>query len=135
MQQLLHMQVIRSTTPRQAEATVRLLLIAWTLQEQNGQRIRNELRVLHAHLHQQPLVPKRLGEMVSEPRISSWVRTSICVVTLRCQIAGHWSSERVWACLPRLIRFLCPSSRRRLHQETVIRTWLRQQKATTEPMT
>jgi hypothetical protein len=134
MKQVLRAQVIRSTTPAQAEATVRLLLIAWVLQEQDGQHLRDTLRVLHDHLAQGPLGPTQLGHVVHEPHISSWVLTSVCVATLRCQVAGAWCSARVRACLPRLIRFLCPSPRRRPHQETVIRAWLRQQDRLVQPM-
>ncbi len=134
MKQVLRAQVIRSTTPAQAEATVRLLLIAWALPEQDGQRIRATLRTVHQHLHHPPLQANQVGQALREPHISSWVLTKVCVATLRSQVAGTWSCEQLWERLPRLLRFLCPSPRRRLHQETVIRIWLRQQEAMIEPM-
>lgn len=128
IKQLLRAQVIRSTSPAQAEATVRLLLVAWALQDHEAERVRNYLRALHHHFTSAPPAAAALGHTLREPVVSSWVLTSICLATVRSHIAGIWSWDRIWACLPRLVRFLCPSPRRRQHQETVVRAWLLQQR-------
>lgn len=126
IKQLLRVQVIRSTTAAQAEATVRLVRVAWALHEQDAQRVRSYLDALHQQLKQAPPGAAALGQALQEPPVSSWLLTSVCLTLLQSQVAGAWSWMRVWECLPRLVRFFCPSPRRRQHQETVIRTWIRQ---------
>ncbi len=124
IKQLLRTHVIRSTTPAQAEATVRLHLIAWALQEQEAVFIRGCLRTVHHHLCVERPGTKELGTVLGGATVSSWVLANVCLATLRSHVVGQWPWERLRACLPRLHRFLCPSPRQRPHQETVIRTWL-----------
>ncbi len=126
IKQLLRAHVIRSTTAAQAEATVRLVLVAWALQDQEAALTRVHLRVLHQQICQQPPGARALGTALGGPAVSSWVLASVCLAPLRGHVLGQWCWARLRTCLPRLIRFLCPSSRRRTHQETVIRTWLLQ---------
>ena len=109
MKQLLRLNQLRSTHRTTVEATIRALLIAWAFQEAVG-----------ADLH-------RCLRAVSAPRpvvISRWLVTSLGLATLRQQVQSTWSQARLRLCLPRLQRFLCSRPRRRVHQETVVRTWL-----------
>jgi Transposase DDE domain len=115
MKQVLNLNQIRSTQLAQVEATVRLLLIAWALQEGEAAQVRRQLP--------SGLPPARV---LTAPRVvSSWLLTGLCVELLRQQVRGHWSQARLRACLPRLQRFLCSRPRcRRVHQETDVRAWL-----------
>jgi hypothetical protein len=61
------------------------------------------------------------------------VRSGVCVglglETLRQQVQGTWSQSRLRACLPRVRRFLGLPPRRRAHQETAVRAWLKGRKS------
>jgi hypothetical protein len=124
MKQVLHLNQIRSKQREPVEATVRLLLIAWALHEDEAAQIR-------------ALLPCGLPAAAWEPMppvVSSWLLTGLCVETLRQQVRGQWSQARLRACLPRLRRFLCSRARRRVHQETDVRAWLeRRQRAPVLP--
>jgi hypothetical protein len=114
MKQVLQLNQIRSTQRDQVEATVRLLLIAWALQEGEAAQVRAMLpRGL-------PTATWGSGARV----VSSWLLTGVCLATLRQQVQGQWSQARLRECLPRLQRFLCSRLRRRGHQETEVRAWL-----------
>lgn len=115
MKQVLQLNQIRSRQRTQVEATVRLLLIAWTLQAGEAAQIR---ALLPRELPAAPL------QWTEPPVVSTWVLTRLCVETLRQQVRGHWSQTRLRACLPRLHRYLCSRPRRRGHQETQVRAWL-----------
>jgi hypothetical protein len=93
------------------QATVRALLIAWALQEQVAAAVRAELPSGSRDPHQP---------------VSSWLLASLSVSTLRVQVRGHWTRARLEACLPRLVRFLVSSPRKRRQQEADIRQWLEQ---------
>ena len=126
IKQLLRAQIIRSTTAVQAEATVRLLLVAWALHEQDAAWVRIHLGTLHQQVCQAVPGARALGTALGGPAVRSWGLASVCLATLRSQVLGQWCWVRLHTCLPRLLRFLCPSPRQRTHQETVIRTWLLQ---------
>ena len=111
MKQLLRLNQIRSTQRTSVEATVRALLIAWTLHESTTTWLRLLLRATAA-----------LESVV----VSSWLVSGLGLETLRQQVQGRCSEARLQACLPRLHRFLCSRPRRRGHQESVVRTWLEQ---------
>jgi hypothetical protein len=111
MQQLLRLNQIRSTHRTSVEATVRALLIAWALQESTTTWLRTLLRATAS------------PECVV---VSSWLVSGLGLETLRQQVQGRWSEARLQACLPRLHRFLCSRPRRRGHQESAVRTWLKQ---------
>ncbi len=64
--------------------------------------------------------------------VSSWLLSGLSLETLRQQVFGSWSEARLQEYVPRLARFLCRPSRRRLHQESTIRAWL-EQRAPTPP--
>jgi hypothetical protein len=49
--------------------------------------------------------------------------------SLRQQVQGTWSQTRLRACLQRLRRFLVLPPRRREHQETAVRAWLKGRKS------
>ncbi len=117
MKQVLELAQLRSKQREVVEATVRLLLIAWALQEDEAGQVR-------ALLAQG--LPVEVGVATEEPRIvSSWLLTVLCLETLRGQVRGRWSAARLRACLPRLARYLCSRVRkRRPHQETEVRAWL-----------
>lgn len=106
LKQLLRVRPLRCKRRAMAEATVRALLIAWVLQE----RLATSLRAALAGDGQWP--------------ISSWRICQLSLDVMRQEVLGTWTRERVRACLPRLTRFLCNSPRKRIQQETQIRTWL-----------
>ena len=111
MKQLLRLNQIRSTNRTSVEATVRALLVAWTLHEDTTTWLRSLLSAMP---------PPALAV------VSSWLLSGLGLDTLRQQVQGTWSEARVQACLPRLRRFLCSRLRRRGHQECAVRAWLAQ---------
>jgi hypothetical protein len=121
MKQVLQLNQIRSTQRDQVEATVRLLLIAWALQEGEAAQVRRQLP--------RGLPPASGHAAASPPSVSSWLLTELCLDLLRQQVRGQWSQARLRACLPRLQRFLCSRPRRRGHQETDVRTWLERRRS------
>ncbi|MCA1599895.1 MAG: transposase, partial [Chloroflexi bacterium] len=116
MKQVLDLNQLRSKQREVVEATVRLLLIAWALQEDEAAQVRTQLP--HG-------LPREASVPCAEPTVvSSWLLTVLCLETLRQQVRGQWTQARLRACLPRLRRYLCSPPRRRRHQETAIRAWL-----------
>lgn len=116
MKQVLELAQLRSKQREVVEATVRLLLIAWALQEEEAGQVR-------ALLPQG--LPVEVGVPSEEPGVvSSWLLTVLCLETLCGQVRGQWSAARLRACLPRLQRYLCSRPRKRSHQETEVRAWL-----------
>ena len=111
MKQLLRLNQIRSTNRTSVEATVRALLVAWTLHEDTTAWLRSLWRAT---------APPTL--MV----VSSWLLSGLGLETLRQQGQGRWSEARLEACWPRLQRFLCSRLRRRVHQESAVRVWWEQ---------
>jgi hypothetical protein len=109
MKQLLQAHTVRATTRASAEPTVRLLLIAWLLQDEEAAAVRTAL----------PQAGGRVPQV-----LSSWLLHGLSVEVVRQQVRGQWSRARLQACLPHLVRFLCASPRRRVHQETTVRAWL-----------
>ncbi len=109
LKQLLRVSDLRCHEPAAVEAAVRALLIAWALQEQ----ITAEVRTLLPTGSREPTHPA-----------SSWLLASLSVQTLREQVRGSWTLGRLRACLPRLVRFLVSSPRKRRQQEADIRQWL-----------
>jgi hypothetical protein len=117
MKQVLHLNQIRSQQREQVEATVRLFLIAWALQESEAAQVRRQLP--------RGLPPGSVGAVACPPVVSRWLLTELGLDLLRQQGRGQWSQARFRACLPRVQRFLCRRPRRRRgHQETDVRTWL-----------
>lgn len=117
MKQVLELAQLRSKQREVVEATVRLLLIGWALQEEEAAQVR---ALLPQGLPAEARLP------AAEPVVvSSWLVTVLCLETLRGQVRGMWSAARLRACLPRLARYLCSRPRRkRVHQETEVRAWL-----------
>jgi hypothetical protein len=122
MKQVLTLNQIRSTQPPQVEATVRLLLIAWALQEGEAAQVRRQLP--------SDLPPANVLTAPCPCVVSSWLLTGLCMELLRQQVRGHWAQARLRACLPHLQRFLCSRPRRqRVHQETDVRAWLERRRS------
>lgn len=111
MKQLLRLNQIRSTHRSSVEATVRALLVAWTLHEGTTTLLRTLLSA--------PSPPEQAV-------LSSWLLSGLGLDTVRQHVQGTWSEARLLACAPRLRRFLCTRLRRRGHQESTIRAWLAQ---------
>jgi hypothetical protein len=109
LKQLLRVTDLRCRERAAVEATVRALLLAWALQEQLASELRAQL-------------PS--GGCDPQQPASSWLLASLSVQTLRQQVHGSWSVARLHACLPRLVRFLVSSPRKRRQQEADIRQWL-----------
>jgi hypothetical protein len=111
MNQLLRLNQIRRTHRTSVEATVRALLVAWTLHADTTTWLR---RLLSA------TAPPAMAV------VSSWRLSGLGLDTLRQQGQGRWSEARLQACLPRLSRFLWSRPRRRVHQESTARAWWEQ---------
>lgn len=106
MKQLLRTHRVRCKRPAMAEATVRALLVAWVLQERLAETLREAM------------------EGDGQWQVSSWRVCQLSLETLRQEVLGTWTRERLRACVSRLVRFLCNSPRKRSQQETQIRAWL-----------
>ena len=119
LKQLLRVADLRCHAQAGVEATVRALLVAWALQEQ----VTAELRALLPTGTRDPTHPA-----------SSWLLAGLSVATLRVQVRGNWTLGRLRACLPRLVRFLVSSPRKRCQQEAAIRQWLEQRFCVTQPL-
>lgn len=118
IKQMLKMHCINSKRPDTVQATIRALLVAWVLQEQQAAQVRLLL---------QQLVHSALSATLALPGarpVSSWSVCKLCLQTLRQQVLGQWSMARLRACLPRLQRFLTCKRPKRGHQETDVRSWL-----------
>ena len=109
--QLLRVRALRCKRDEVALATIRALLIAWVVQENLGQLLR-----------------QALAAPVSRA-VSSWQLAQLSVATLRQAVVGSWTRQRLLECLPRLRRYVCSSPRTRVQQETKIRRWLNQHRA------
>jgi hypothetical protein len=109
LKQLLRVTDLRCHEQAAVEATVRALLVAWALQEQVASELRAQL-------------PSGAGD--PQHPASSWLLASLSVQTLRQQVRGNWTVARLQACLPRLVRFLLSSPRKRRQQEADVRQWL-----------
>ncbi len=118
MKQMLKMHQIQCKRPDSVQATIRALLVAWVLQEQQAAQLRTLL-----HKLVQTALSAPLDQSVARP-ISSWSISILCLQTLRHQVLGQWSMARLQACLPRLQRFLTSKQRNRGHEETDVRCWL-----------
>lgn len=117
LKQLLRLTRLRAHPPETAEATVRAVLVAWVLQEEEAAQLRDELvQVQTAGLLLET-------ELLERP-ISRWLLNALCLDTLRMQVQGQWSSVRLHACAGRLARFVCGSPRQRRQHETRFRLWL-----------
>lgn len=119
LKQLLRVADLRCHERAAVEATVRALLIAWALQEQVVAEVRAQL-------------PS--GARTPQHPASSWLLAGLSVATLRVQVRGNWTVGRIRACLPRLVRFLVSSPRKRRQQEADIRQWLEQRFCVTQPL-
>ena len=112
LKQVLHAHTLRATTQASAEPMVRLLLLAWLVQEEEAAAVRAAVTQASS-----------TGSGV----LSSWLLTTVSMALVRQQVGGQWGRARLQACLPRLVRYLCASPRRRVHQETAVRAWLAKQ--------
>ncbi len=119
LKQLLRVADLRCQERATVEATVRALLIAWAVQEQ----VVAEVRALLPSGRHDPVQPA-----------SSWLLAGLSVQTLRVQVRGTWTVARIRACLPRLVRFLVSSRRKRRQQEGDIRYWLVNRFHITQPL-
>jgi Transposase DDE domain len=111
LKQQLRVADLRCHTEAALEATARALLVAWALQEHLMAEVRAEL-------------PS--GGCDPRQPASSWLLVGVSVQTLREQVRGRWTLRRLLACLPRLVRFLVSSPRKRQQQEAEVRAWLQE---------
>ena len=119
LKQLLRLAKLRCQGREALEASVRALLVAWALQEQQV----GEMRALLASRARDPHAPA-----------SSWLLAGLSVQTLREEVRGSWTFSRVVACLPQLMRFVLSSPRKRCQQEAQVREWLSKRLRLDEPL-
>jgi hypothetical protein len=147
MKQFLLLVRLRSHHPATVRATLLAALVAWVLQEEEGQALLRMLMTT-AEPGQQSLVQtylplleeweaedtaedtvgKNAEEEEDELRrpVSRWLVTACCLSRWRVLVLGQWSAARVLLCLPRLRRFFCPSPRRRVQQRLWFLAWVQQ---------
>jgi Transposase DDE domain len=135
MKQILRLNQIRSAHPQTIQATLFALFLAWALQEQEGQWLREQLeslpQVMASSSEECPAIEEREESAAPDSEydgeagpVSSWLLATMVLQTLRHAVLGQWSVARLREILPRLRRLLCGSHRRRVHQERQIRTRL-----------
>lgn len=135
MKQLLRLNQLRSTHPQTVQATLLALLLAWALQEEVGQWLREQLALLPQVMTQTDEAvpatqdPQAVGRTNDEScdqvePVSSWVLSALVLQTMRQAVLGQWTLARLRAVLPRLQRFLWDGQRKRVHQESQIRARL-----------
>ena len=110
---------VRAHLAEAVQAELRAYLLAWVLQEQEAQALREVLEGVHTHEQGRP----ETWEWDEHP-VSEWRVSSLCVDTLRGQVLGQWSAQRVRICAPDLQRYLRSSPRMRSHQASTTRRWL-----------
>ncbi len=118
IKQMLRMHSISCTRHDSVQATIRALLVAWVLQEQQAAHIRHLLQQVKQAAQTAVITLPTLQPL------SSWSLNKLCLQTLQHQVLGQWSMARLRACLPSLLRFLMTKHRKRVHQETDVRLWL-----------
>lgn len=118
MKQILTLNQIRSRTRERAEATIMAMLVAWVLQEQEAQQLRRIMQQI------QTAYTADAAAQGSHAECSQWVLSKLSVTTLRQQVRGQWSSQRVRACLPLLTRYLYGRRRKRRRQDHEVQAWL-----------
>jgi len=119
IKQLLRVAVLRGKRPATVEPTIRAILVAWALEEQVAAEVR-------------ALLPSGTRSPTCPP--SSWMLAGLGVQTVRQQVRGTWTIARIRACLPRLVRFLVGSPRKRRQQEAELRQWLEDRFRTVPPL-
>jgi Transposase DDE domain len=111
-----------------AQAYVHLCLLAWALQEQHAQTLSEELR--ERMKEQEETWSEEAAEQESEPAglvLSLWKLAQIALETLRTQLRGTWTSQRLRDCLPDLQRYLLSRRRKgRPSQQDEVHQWLLQ---------
>jgi len=145
LKQFLLLVRLRSHHPDTVRATVLAALVAWVLQEEEGQALLRSMTAM-AQPGEQSLVEaylplleqwqaeeqaheggkesrQEVAEQMRRP-VSMWLLSACCLSRWRTLVLGQWSAARVQACLPRLRRFLCPSPRRRIHQRLWFLAWV-----------
>lgn len=138
MKQQLKLAQLRGQSALTNEATILVLLLAWTL-------LQAEVQAARAHLTQAaeqwigsltaptplqlpaPVEPADIAAPFADPRlptVSSWSVTALGVQTLRLLVQGYWTFAHLRRCLPVLRRFLTSRRQHRDQQESTIRRHL-----------
>lgn len=110
IKQLLRLNTVRVKEQTLVEAVICLHLLAWVLHEQEAAWVRRYLACL--------------GRAVQVTPLSSWRLAALHLQTLRHVVLGTCPQQAIRQTLPRLLRFLCGSPRKRKQQETQLRCWL-----------
>ncbi len=136
LKQFLLLIRLRSSHLETVRATVLAGLLAWVLQEEEGQVLlrsraampepcQHSLVQAYLPLLEQWEAEENAPEELRRP-VSMWLLSACCLSRWRAVVLGQWSAARVQFCLPRLRRFLCPSPRRRVHQRLCFLAWVQQ---------
>ncbi len=134
--QFLLLVQLRSSHLETVRATVLAALVAWVLQEKEGQALLQNLVTMPEQGQQSllqayvPLVEQWEVEEITQEEpdlrrpVNLWGLTASCLSRWRAVVLGQWSFAHMQACLPRLRRFFCLSPRRRLHQRLWFQAWV-----------
>lgn len=140
LKQFLLLVRLRSSHPETVRATLLAALVAWALQEKEGQALLRSLTTTSEKGQQSllqvylPLLeqweaeetPMQEAEPVLRRSVSLWGLMACCLSRWRTVVLGQWSFAHLQACLPRLRRFFCLGPRRRTHQRLWFQAWAQQ---------
>lgn len=118
--QLLRVHTLRCRTEASATAAIRAMLVAWALVEELSRPLQQQLQT-----NARPAPATLPGQSpAQEAVVSRWQVDVLSGELVRQAVLGHWTWERLQACLPRLQRFVVSHPRQREHQATVVVAWL-----------
>lgn len=120
MKQVLKLAQLRGKTALTNEATILVLLVAWSLVQSE---VASARQMLSQAVEQWQTAHDEALATCPSTTVSSWTITALGVQTLRQHVQGYWTFARLQICWPFLLRFLS-HRRRRPHQESTIRRQL-----------
>jgi hypothetical protein len=119
IKQLLRLHRLPKAAPSFNRSVVACLLIAWILQEQDARQLQLWLDPLPLLMQSTAIV----GLPTPRPP-SQWTLNALCLQGLGQAVRGTWSLATIRANWDRLQRHLCPSPRKRVNQQRLIRDLL-----------
>jgi hypothetical protein len=129
IKQCLHLHCLVLKDWERVSCVLHLNLIAWWLQEQEAQWLR-ELLTQVLSPTQEPINQIGEPEVCEEEQeelqwvISSWTLAHFCCEEVRTMLRGAWTRRRKQECEPALRRYVFSRKRKRGHRESEQRAWL-----------
>jgi hypothetical protein len=129
IKQCLHLHCLVLKDWERVSCVLHLTLIAWWLQEQEAEFLR-ELLTQVLSPTQEPINQIAEPEVCEEEQeelqwvISSWTLAHFCCEEVRTMLRGAWTRRRKQECEPALRRYVFSRKRKRGHRESEQRAWL-----------